>query len=60
MIENLGNFIEYEEDETMDGLSEKQKIEKMANNLKELGFNLGTDYSVKKVYLKFKQNYINN
>ena len=55
IIDGLGSFIEYEEDDLMAGLTEQQKIDLMVKNLKELGFNLGNDYSVKKVYLKFKQ-----
>lgn len=53
IIDGLGIFIEYEEDESMKNLSEYEKINLMKNNLKNLGLNLGTDYSCKKVYMKF-------
>lgn len=50
---NLGNYIEYEETEELKNLTEQQKIDLMLKTLKSLGLNLGADYSVKKVYLKF-------
>lgn len=53
IIDGLGIFIEYEEDKTMSNLSEYEKINLMKNNLNSLGLNLGTDYSCKKVYMKF-------
>ncbi|MBO4962732.1 MAG: hypothetical protein J6C97_03050 [Clostridia bacterium] len=56
VVEDLGIFIEYEETKCIQNLSEKEKIEKMYNDLKELGLRLDTDYSSKKVYLKFKRN----
>lgn len=52
-VENLGTFIEYEEDDTMKGLTEQEKIDTMLNTLKTLSLNIGNDYSCKKVYLKF-------
>lgn len=52
-VENLGTFIEYEEDDTMKGLTEQEKINTMLNTLKTLSLNIGNDYSCKKVYLKF-------
>ena len=52
-IDNLGTFIEYEEDNTMLTLSEQEKISTMLNNLKSLDLKIGNDYSCKKVYLKF-------
>ena len=55
IVKDLGIFIEYEEDETMLDLTEKEKIELMYNNLKSLGLNIGTDFNCKKVYLKFKK-----
>ena len=55
VVEDLGIFIEYEETKSIQNLSEKEKIEKMYIDLKELGLQLDTDYSSKKVYLKFKQ-----
>lgn len=57
IIENLGIFIEYEEDETMKDLSSEQKIDHMFNLVKSLGLNIGNDYSCKKVYMLLqKQN----
>ena len=56
IVAGLGIFIEYEEDETMQGLNEYEKIELMKNNLQELDLKFGDDYSCKKVYMKFMQN----
>lgn len=53
VIEGLGNFIEYEEDSSMKNLSEYEKINLMIKKLKNLGLNLGNDYSCKKVHMKF-------
>ena len=50
-VEGLGIFIEYEEDETMNGLSPNQKIDFMKDIVNNLGLKLGEDYSVKKPYL---------
>ena len=58
IIDELGIFIEYEEDETMQALSEKEKINVMLETLKNLGLKLGDDFSCKKVYLKFKKDNI--
>ncbi len=55
VVKDLGIFIEYEEDDNMQDLSENEKISYMYNNLKQLKLELGNDYSCKKVYLKFKQ-----
>lgn len=55
-IDNLGVFIEYEEDNTMKGLTEQEKINTMLNNLKSLRLEIGNDYSCKKVYLKLHNN----
>ncbi len=56
IIDGLGIFIEYEEDETMHQLeNEYQKIEEMVRRLKNLGLKLGNDYSCKKVFMKFKK-----
>ena len=52
-VENLGTFIEYEEDDSMSELTEQEKIDTMLNTLKTLSLNIGNDYSCKKVYLKF-------
>lgn len=56
VVEDLGIFIEYEETKSIQNLSEKEKIDKMYSDLKKLGLQLDTDYSSKKVYLKFKRN----
>ncbi len=57
IIENLGIFIEYEEDETMKDLTTEQKIVHMFNLVKNLGLNIGNDYSCKKAYMLLqKQN----
>ncbi len=55
-IDNLGVFIEYEEDNTMKGLTEQEKINTMLNDLKSLRLEIGNDYSCKKVYLKLHNN----
>lgn len=55
IVEGLGVFIEYEEDKSMVGMTEQQKIEFMFNNLKSIGLKLGKDYSCKKVYMKFME-----
>ena len=54
-VEGLGLFIEYEEDESMDGLSEYEKIEVLLNRLRALDLKIGDDYSCKKVLMKFNQ-----
>ena len=51
IIENLGIFIEYEEDETMMGKSEKEKFDYMISIVNSLGLKLGNDYSCKKVFM---------
>ena len=55
IVDDLGIFIEYEEDDTMFNMSEQEKIDLMFNALQGLGLKLGKDYSCKKVYLKFKK-----
>lgn len=55
IVDGLGIFIEYEEDDTMLGLDEYAKIKHMADTLRRLGLKLGDDLSCKKVYLKFKR-----
>lgn len=52
VIENLGIFIEYEEDETIpQGLTPQEKIDIMLNRVKSLGLPVGDDYSCKKVQM---------
>ena len=52
IIEDLGTFIEYEEDQSMKDLSAKAKFNLMQNNLQKLQLNLGKDFSCKKVFMK--------
>lgn len=47
-VENLGTFIEYEEDDSMSKLTEQEKIDTMLNTLKTLSLNIGNGYSCKK------------
>lgn len=57
VIEDLGIFIEYEEDETMpQGLTPNEKIDIMLNRVKSLGLPIGENYSCKKVQM-FLQKY---
>lgn len=52
VIEDLGIFIEYEEDETMpQGLTPNEKIDIMLNRVKSLGLPIGENYSCKKVQM---------
>lgn len=55
IIEDLGIFIEYEEQDHMKDLSEQEKIDTMLEDLHKVGLNLGNDFSCKKVYMKFKK-----
>ena len=54
VIDDLGIFIEFEENKNMTNLSNIEKMEKMTNLLKTLGLNLGKDFSCQKIYLKYK------
>ena len=56
-IKDLGIFIEYEETEDMFKLKPYEKIEYMQNILKSLNLKLGSDFSCKKPYLKFKNSF---
>lgn len=56
VIENLGIFIEYEEDESMKDMNEKQKFNHMVSIVNSLGLKLGKDYSCKKVYMLLHNN----
>ena len=51
VVENLGTFIEFEEDESMLAMNEQQKINHMFSILKSLNLKLGDDYSCKKVMM---------
>lgn len=54
-VDGLGTFIEYEEDESMIGLTSEEKIQTMLTKLNQLGLNVGKDFNCKKVWLKFKK-----
>ena len=59
--EDLGCFIEYEEDDSMQNLSSQEKFNILIDNLKQLNLDTGKDFSCKKVYMKFlKNNNVNN
>lgn len=51
-----GTFLEIEEYPSINMLSPEEKIEKMVEIIKKLGFDSGNDYSVKKAYMLFKKN----
>ena len=55
VVEDLGIFIEYEENGSMSGLSAQEKINYMLNEIKKLGIKVGDDFSCKKIFLKFKK-----
>lgn len=60
VVDDLGIFIEYEEDDSMPkGLSNEEKIHYMLEIVKKLGLNIGNDYSCKKVLMKISQNKTN-
>jgi predicted adenylyl cyclase CyaB len=52
-VSGLGNFIEYEEDDTMANMTTNQKIDYMCSQLKKLGLKMGNDLFCKKVYMKY-------
>ncbi len=54
VVDDLGIFLELEENEKMQGES-KEKISQMTAFVKTLGLNLGSDFSCKKNYLKFQK-----
>lgn len=57
VIEGLGIFIEYEEDETLpQGLSPHEKINIMLDRVKSLGLSVGDNYSCKKVEMYLQKN----
>ncbi|MBQ7653193.1 MAG: hypothetical protein IJS93_02360 [Clostridia bacterium] len=51
-VDELGVFIEFEENDSMKGLSPEEKLRSLYEELSMLGLTLGKDYSVKKPYLK--------
>jgi len=50
-VENLGVFIEYEENNKMENMQSEQKRTLIISRLNELGLDLGIDYNCKKVYM---------
>lgn len=55
-VENLGIYLEIEEDQTISNLPLKQKREKLIEILKSTKLNTGSDYSIKKAYLYLHKN----
>lgn len=53
-VKNLGTFIEIEEYDSIKNLPSEEKFSKLCEFANSLNLKLGTDYSVKKAYLKFK------
>ncbi len=51
-VDELGLFIEYEEKKKHEGLTETEKFEALKQEVKELGLNLGEDFSCKKPFMK--------
>ena len=60
IVENLGIFIEFEENDDMLGWAEIEKINYMVNYLKSLGLNLGDDFFCKKVYMMLNKKLAKN
>lgn len=56
IIKDLGTFIEYEENKTMEQMTPKQKFEYMVEVVNTLGLKLGKDYSCKKVFMLLYKN----
>lgn len=54
-VKDLGLFIEYEEYKSIKNLTSMEKFDILSNELKAFNFNIGQDFSCKKVYMKFKQ-----
>ena len=54
-IQDLGNFIEYEEDESMKDMSTKEKREFMLSQIQKLNLDMSSSISCKKVYMKYLQ-----
>lgn len=51
LIKNLGIFVELEENESMKGMSGREKFDHMVSIVKSFGLKLGKDYSCKKVFM---------
>lgn len=56
VIENLGIFIEYEEDDGMTIIKQQEKIDYMCNVVNSLNLKLGNDYFCKKVFMLLNKN----
>lgn len=54
IMENLGIFIEYEEDKSMQNMTKEEKFNYMCKIVNNLGLKLGNDYSCKKVFMMLK------
>lgn len=55
IMDNLGIFIEYEEDDSMSNMTAEEKFDYMCKIVNTLGLNLGNDYSCKKVFMMLKK-----
>lgn len=56
VIENLGIFIEYEEDDSMTIIKQQEKIDYMCKVVNSLNLKLGNDYFCKKVFMLLNKN----
>ena len=56
LVDDLGIFIEAEEDSSIANLSEEQKLDYLKNKIAAFGFKLGDDYSCKKPYMILHSN----
>ncbi len=56
VIEKLGIFIEYEEDDSMTNMKQQEKIDYMCNVVNSLNLKLGNDYFCKKVFMLLNKN----
>ncbi len=54
VVDGLGNFIEIEEQEGMEGLTAEEKLSALIRLAKGLGLKIGDDFSCKKVFMLFK------
>lgn len=55
-VEGLGNFIEVEEYPSISNLVETEKIDILKQYIKSFNFNIGNDFSCKKVYMLYQKN----
>lgn len=54
-IEGLGFFFEIEEDDSLSGLNSEEKFEELSRIVKNLGLNIGNDFSCKKPFMLLKK-----